>query len=186
MRTRKEDELIVLGEKGANFLEQTGENFVYFQGIGGEIEYGRAAKFANFLIEQYLKRRWGSISFIYPHFISVAAQQVKVMQFLPYKSQVKDSPQSIIGSPQNIKQGLIAEPSWERAVDYLVRLSANSKVYEIFWESKLSEWAARIIHLDGSIQTISDWYKDLGWRYIKCTHELRDISIREIFASRLA
>jgi len=193
MRTKKEDELIVLGKKGARFLEEAGENFVYFEGIGHEVEYTRAVKIADFLIGQYLKRKWGLISFVYPHFISIALQKIKVLKFLPYEQPAaiieKDTPDEDAGIPQQSRavwtEEIIAEPSWERVVDYLVRSWANSMVCEIFWESKLSEWAARIIHLEGSNQTLSDWYKNLRLRYLKCMHELRDINIREIFASRL-
>lgn len=180
-RKRKDDEFIVLGEKGARFLEEMGETFYYLEGIGPEVEYGRARRVSDFLLDQYLRRRWGSVLIVYPRFVSISLQQVEVFEFLPFKPKPQYSQPDV----DLLGQELIVEPLWERVVNYLVRKWAASMVYEIFWESKLSEWAARIIHLEGSHQNLSQWYKELRFRYFRSLHELRDKNIREIFASRL-
>ena len=59
------------------------------------------------------------------------------------------------------------------------------KLYDVFLESKLSECAARIIHLEGSREEIVSVNKRLLYVYFKQLHEKSDKNIREIFASRL-
>jgi len=77
------------------------------------------------------------------------------------------------------------EPSPAKVIDYLVRAWLMQKIYDIFWDSKLSECAARIIHLEGSHEEIIQANKKLMHDYFKHIHEKSDKNIREIFASRL-
>jgi len=49
----------------------------------------------------------------------------------------------------------------------------------------LAELAARIMHLEGSIQELSKVDQNLKLDYFKYLHGLSDKTIREIYASRL-
>ena len=79
----------------------------------------------------------------------------------------------------------IIEPSLKRMVEYLVRMWIGQLIHLIFWESKLSEWAARVVHLEKSSTEIKNQDKELKLKYFRILHQISDKSIREIFASRL-
>ena len=84
------------------------------------------------------------------------------------------------------EEKVILEPSFKKIVEYLVRIWIGYVVYNIFWESKLSEWAARVIYLDGSSDEVRRQAKRARLAYFRAVHENSDKSIREIFSSTLA
>ena len=83
------------------------------------------------------------------------------------------------------KEEVIIEPSLKRILEYLVKVWIGQLIYLIFWESKLSEWAARVMHLEESSNEINDHSKELKLKYFRLLHQISDKNIREIFASRL-
>ena len=181
-RKGKKDEFLVLGDRAARYLEEMRESFLYFGTISSDISYARAESLVNFLCAQFKRKKWGRVFFVYAHFISVAYQQIEVVQVLPYRPDFmtdKDMTESEEDSE------LEFEPSVERVIDYFVRLNLILKVQEMFYSAKLSEYAARIVHLEGSTQQLSEWQKALRLNYYKGLHELRDRNIREIYASNL-
>jgi len=53
-------------------------------------------------------------------------------------------------------------------------------------KAKLSEWATRVIHLEGSSYEIKQMNKKLRSQYFRILHEISDKNIREIFVARQA
>lgn len=184
---KPQDELIILGQRGAHTLEELKESFLYFQGIPEEIEHEQAQGLRDYLIQQYLKKKFDKVLIIYPKFISFAFQEVRVQQLLPYlaeegeEEELKLAPQTFISS----KFEVLIEPSVDRVIDFLVRLWMAQKIFDIFWESKLSELASRVVHLEGSSQVVEELNKKLQFTYFRIIHRISDKNIREIFASRV-
>jgi len=184
-RRSQQDELIIIGQRGAHALEDLKESFLYFQGIPDEIEHQQAESLRDYLIQQYLKKKFDRVLVIYPKFISFAFQEVIVEQMLPYVP-----PQEPLQPPEPPtfimpKSEILIEPSMERVVEILVRIWMAQKIYDIFWESKLSELASRVVHLEGSSQVVEELNKKLQFSYFRIIHQISDKNIREIFASRL-
>ncbi len=178
------DELVVMGERGARYLsESQGADFTVLPGIGDDITYKRAVAVRDLLIARFLSKKVGTVLVSYPRFLSLTVQKVEVVRLLPASD--------IFGSREGIKKQsskateFLAEPTRGSVVDYLVRGYLMQKLYDMFWESKLSECAARIIHLEGSHEEILNANTKLKYEYFKHLHEKSDKNIREIFASRL-
>ncbi|MEA3560871.1 MAG: hypothetical protein U9R31_03775, partial [Candidatus Omnitrophota bacterium] len=83
------------------------------------------------------------------------------------------------------EERIAIEPALDKVIEYLVTVWMNYILYGIFWESKLSEWSARVMHLEGSSSEIERLDKKLRFRYFQLLHEISDKNIREIFSSRL-
>ncbi|HQP92055.1 MAG TPA: FoF1 ATP synthase subunit gamma [Candidatus Omnitrophota bacterium] len=178
------DELVVIGERGARYLsEMHAREFTVLPGIGDDITYTRAVAVRDLLIGRFMAKRIGSVLVSYPRFLSLTVQRVDVTRILPCGD--------IFGKVQDLKKKRLTrdeitiEPSPAKVIDYLVRAWLMQKIYDIFWDSKLSECAARIIHLEGSHEEIIQANKKLMHDYFKHIHEKSDKNIREIFASRL-
>ena len=124
---------------------------------------------------------------VYPKFISFVHREVTVEQLLPYGQRLDmGSDESALSSrPSTEHLDILIEPSQERLVDYLIRVWMAQRIYDIFWESKLSEWASRVIHLEESSQAASEINKKLQFSYFSSLHQISDKNIREIVASRL-
>jgi len=172
------DELIILGERGAHFLDGMKESYFYFPGIPEDISFEQAQNLRNYLIQRYLKKQFQKVIIVYPKFISFAIQKVEPEQLLPYVPVSVEE-----AAPGHLE--LLTEPTFERIVDYLIRIWLGQRIFDIFWDSKLSELASRVIHLEGSTQAISEISKKLKFNYFRTVHQLSDKNIREIFASRL-
>ena len=178
------DELVVLGERGARYLaESQSAAYTFLPGIGDDITYTRAVAVRDLLINKFLNKKVGSVLVAYPRFVSLTMQRIEVFRILPCGD--------IFGRKKRIKKELrerpwmLIEPTESKVVDYLVKVWMMQRLYDIFWESKLSECAARIIHLEGSHEEIRNANKKLTYEYFKRLHEKSDKNIREIFASRL-
>lgn len=177
------DELFVLGERGVRFLSESQRlSFTALPGIGEDITYQRAVAIREMLIARFLARKVGKVLVSYPRFVSLTQQIVEVSCILPCVNifgKGKDSKKKA-----QLREPLI-EPSRFRVIDYMFKVWMMQKLYDIFWESKLSECAARIIHLEGSHEEIANASKKLIYEYFKQVHGKSDKNIREIFASCL-
>ena len=78
----------------------------------------------------------------------------------------------------------MVEPSFGSVIEILVELWMGVKLLEIFWSSKQSECAARIMHLEGSTQELTQLNRKLTFEYFRQVHSLSDKTIREISVSR--
>ena len=179
---KPEDEIIVLGDRGKHFLEELERPFLYFPGVSEDIDYSQAEDLRDYLVKQYLdKKRWGKVLIVYPEFLSFAAQEVRTKQLLPYAEKKEELSLEKLSFIRDI----IVEPSSKSIIDYLIRVWLLEEIHNIFWDSKLSEWAARVIHLESSSLDLKRKAGQLGFSYFRALHEVSDKNIREIFASRL-
>lgn len=175
----KGDNIIVLGERGANILEELKENFFYFPAISDPIQYSQAQGIKDYLVRRYLKKEFGKVLIVYPKFVSFVVQEIRVEQLLPYQAPLQ------YNSSITVKGEIIVEPSEGRIIDYLIQLWLAQKIYDLFWDSKLSETSSRVVHLEGSSQALTDLSKKLRLQYFHTLHLVSDKNIREVIASRL-
>jgi ATP synthase F1 gamma subunit len=173
------EKLIIVGKQGVRYIEETGKDFISFTGISDNVSYHEAENLANFLAQR-VGKEFGRITVVYPHFISFSLWQVQTFQLLPCRFLFRDSVRS------EWEEELIVEPSYDKIIDDLVIIWMAYILYGIYWESKLSEWAARVIHLESSANKIKQRDRKLRFQYFHLLHEISDKNIREIFASKLA
>ncbi|MBN2190061.1 MAG: F0F1 ATP synthase subunit gamma [Candidatus Aureabacteria bacterium] len=172
--------LVIVGRQGLRYLEAGEEDIVSFPGISDEVSHREADSVGNYVFERFFKGETGRVKVVFPHFISFGVWEVEEKELLPCRR---------IFEPFKGKgkiEYLIVEPSYKRALEYLVRVWVNHILYGILWESKLSEWSARVMHLERSSNEIKEMDKKLKFRYFRLLHENSDKNIREIFSSRLA
>jgi len=172
-----------MGERGARYLSESQSGaFTVLPGIGDDITYNRAVAVRDLLISKFLSKSIGAVIVSYPVFLSLTAQRIDTARLLPCGS--------IFGEKKDVRRKVtrhiefLLGPSKARVVDFMVKSYLMQKLYEMFWEAKLSECAARIIHLEGSHEEILIANKKLQYEYFKHLHEKSDKNIREIFASR--
>jgi len=176
-RSSPRDEIIILGERGAKFLDEMGESFFTFPGIGDEIDFKSIDNLSGYLLKSY-RKKYQLISVVYPEFVSLTTQRVRIIQLLPY--QFSDTKQSTLTRLDEV----IIEPTVNSVLESLVRLYLGYKFFEIFWSSKQSEYAARIMHLESSTSELSFLNQKLAFNYFRQVHAISDKTIREISASR--
>ncbi len=178
-RRSKSDEFIMLGERGARYLEDQKEKFVSFPGISDEAGWKEPEKVTGYVLGGY-KRKFGSILVSYPKFVSLTHQKVEVIQLLP-----RLLGEGLADDTSRAGRDISIEPNDNRVVEATVELWLRYKLYEIFWLSKQSEYAARIMHLEGSTHELSSMSQRLRFDYFRRIHALSDKTIREISAAKM-
>ena len=83
-------------------------------------------------------------------------------------------------------EAIILEPSGFAIVEYLDKLWLGRQIHDVFWHSKLSELAARSMHLESSFVGLTQQKKKLMLQYFRSVHEATDTSIRESYAGVLS
>ncbi len=172
---RKQRDLIACaGLQGANYLREIQVDFSFFDSPGERIETQPLAKIRDHLLKQYFDRKAGRIYVVYSRFTNITQQQAEFEILLPL--------------PVTAGKGLahlLIEPDSQEVIKGWIKCWLDFRLYQIFWSSKLAEFAARVMHLEGSVQELGKINSHLRMEYFKYLHGLSDKSVRELTAARL-
>ena len=171
--------LIVIGERGKLYVRDTKIPFVAFPGIIDEERHGQAMQVRDYLINKVMEGAFGYLRVVYPHPLSFTVQKVRTVTFLPFTPTVKPTPKA------GFVPEVMLESNLSDILEYLVYLWMGQKLYEIFGFSRLSEFAARFVHLEESAQKLKELDTKTRLEYFRVRHELVDRNMRELFAARL-
>ena len=181
---------IVLGDKGASNFTENRRPFKFFRGIAQETRYEQALEIRDYLVQEVLERRIGQVALAFPRPISFTQQTVEVIRVLPcadlFEKQPDNADEAKPAGSRVIARArqIIVESSFDDMVKYLAEVWVASRLYEVFEDSKLAEYAARAMHLEGSAQKLEKDLKKLKHQCFRATHELIDKGMRESFSSR--
>lgn len=173
---KSEDEIIVLGQQGADYLEELNFKFIAFASPSEKLEFSEVLPLREHIFTRYRERKIGRVEIIYSRFVNITSQQIESEALLPV-------PLSFSGrSPYS---EFIIEPDFGLVFEGWVKLWLGFRLYQIYALSKLAEFAGRIMHLEASTQELTRIGQHLNLEYFKYRHSLSDKAIREISASRL-
>ena len=189
---RRDDQvnLIVIGEKGASAYADQGREFKAFGGINQDTIYEQAVEIKNHIVAEVLAKRMGKVVLAYPKSLSFSSQTIEVINVLPCAELFDASAESEV-SLRFKGDGFLAratriivESSFSDMVEYLAGVWVTSKLYEVFEDSKLAEFSARALHLEGSFQKLEKEHKKIKHMCFKAVHEKIDKGMRESFAAK--
>lgn len=173
--------LIIVGDKGHALARDRKLPFVAFPGVKDEERFSQAMALRDYVTDELLSGKIGSLEVIYPEPVSFLVQRVKKYLMVPFDlSQTVKEPQG--DAPADVKA--ILESKIDDIIEYLIILWMGQSFHEILGYSRLAELSARFIHLESSSQKLQDVDKELRLKYFKVRHELIDRSMREIFSAR--
>lgn len=182
--------LVVIGDKGqATFSDQDRE-FKFFRGIAQDTLYEQAVEIKDYIVREVMEKRMGKVVVAYPKPISFSAQDIDVISILPcaqlFDAAAESEVSHRVGGKGIIAEArkIIVESSFIDMVEYLAGVWVTSKLFEVFEDSKLAEFSARAMHLEGSFQKLDKELKKLKHQVFKAAHELIDKGMRESFGAR--
>ena len=189
--TAAEDKVrfIVIGEKGAGKLAEANKPFKFFPGIAPDTRFEQALEIRDYLVKEVLERRLGRIMLVHPRPLSFTQQTIETIRILPC-SDLFDKTSAVIAEHTTGKglaadaRKVVVESSFRDMAQYLAGTWIASKLYEVFEDSKLAEFAARAMHLEDSAQKLEKDHKKLKHQCFRAAHELVDKSMRESFSAR--
>jgi len=170
-------EAIVLGEKGAKLLREAGMNPTVFPTVGNEVDIKHIRAISGHVMSLYRKNRIGSFYIAYVYFKSFTSHYIEITRLFPTDELI-----TYIRDEQIIKT--IIAPEEKFVTEYLAKLWLENNLHKMFWSSKLSEWATKVMHLEHSSDELKEITEKMRFQYFKSLHAMNDKVIREIFAAR--
>lgn len=173
-------EFFIVGESGERYLKDTGKKYTAFKGAAdadGRCALARELK--GHITKGVMAERFGRVSIFYPEPVSFLHQKVEALDIFPLTALAAQ------GKRTGADLHPILESSVEAMIEYLAEAFIEHKLIEIFEDSKLSEFAARAVHLEKSGQDLVDQKGQLKQRYLHAVHELIDQNTRELFSSQI-
>lgn len=177
-------QLVVIGERGKMYARESGVPFVAYPGINDEERLGQAFQLRDYLFRNALRGKFGLLKVVYPHPVSFTVQRVECVTFFPFMPEFWAAKQQATGKFQDIPE-VILESNLGDIVEYLIYLWMGQRLYDIFGLSRLSEFAARYVHLEDSLRRLKEMDGKLKLQYFRVRHEIIDQSMRELFSARL-
>ncbi len=184
---------IIMGEKGKGLLDNYGCEYKFFDGVNQETMYEQAVEIKNYIVEQMLAGEMGSLTVAYSVALSFSSQTVKTAKLLPcsylFNEEAEDEGGDEITSRTRGQKFLadvrkvIVESSFDDIAEYLSGIWASSKLYEIFEDSKMAEFSARAMHLEGSLHKLEEREKKYKHLYFRASHEKIDKGMRDSFSA---
>jgi ATP synthase F1 gamma subunit len=175
--------LIIIGERGQLYAQESGLPFVTFKGVKDETRLEQAQQLRDYVLQEELAGRLGELKIVYPFSLSIVSQQVKVLQLLPF---AKSDAEILVRSPGVGAESIIVESEIGSLLEYWMHLYLGQKFHQIFGLSRLAELSARFTHLETSKGKIDQLNKDLRLQYFRQRHEMIDRNMRELFSARMA
>ncbi len=175
-----EAELVMIGERGARYLKEMGREFVPFNcAADARGRQALASTLTEYIITGVKEGRFGKVSVAYPRPISFMLHKAEVLEMVPLFS--GEDMKNTGAQPEM----LIMESPVDDIVDYLAEELVRRRLVDILEDSKLSEFASRAIHLEGSSQELTEKKNKIRLKYFRAYHEMIDKSTRELFAAQL-
>jgi F-type H+-transporting ATPase subunit gamma len=172
-----QSEVIVLGRQGGEYMSELNMDFTAFATPSEKLEFKDVEPLRDYVFNRYRKGEISKIQIIYPRFVNIAVQQIESEILLPLPLP--------LATVTKTNEEIIIEPGFNSVIEGCVKLWLGFRMYQIFWSSKLAEFAARIMHLEASMQELKRINQHLELEYFKYLHSISDKAIREISASRL-
>ena len=180
--------IVVIGEKGTSLVGE--RPFKFFPGIGQDAIYERALEVKDYVVGEVMHGRMGKVLIAHPVAQSFSSQTIKVENLLPCGELFDRSVESEVtqrGAGARLlveARKVVVESSFADISRYLASLWVTSQLYARFEDSKMAEFSARAMHLEGSHQKVEKAYKKTKQQCFKASHELIDKGMRESFAAK--
>ena len=185
------DLLTVVGKEGARYISEDDYKYTSFPGIDDDISYSGVIKLRDHIIKEFFSKKLSGTVIVYPHFVSFSVQKIEQFQLFPCRFLFPQESEAAGNRAAKFWEAgtdekIILDSSLKTTVEYLVRIWIGQLINLIYWESKLSEWAARVMHLERSTNELRNRQKKMRLQYFRTMHERSDKNTREIFVSRMA
>lgn len=182
---------VIIGDKGAGTFSDQKRKFKFFNGIHQDTLYEQAVLIKDYLVKEVMEKRMGKVVVAYPKALSFSSQTIDTVNLLPC-AELFDTESDGEEIPHFAGAKFIAEArkvtvesSFADMSEYLAGIWVTSKLFEVFEDSKLAEFSARAMHLEGSLQSVQKTHAKVKKQVSKATHELIDKGMRESFSAKM-
>ena len=168
--------LTQLGRKGRDYFRRRKRPLrVFHEGMLNKPNYGDASALGQEVIDLFLSHEVDEVYVCYAEFINIVTQRPVIKKLLPIAPETMEEE----GQEQELLE-YIFEPSREGVLNDLLPNYINLQLLEAFFQTAVSEHAARMAAMDNAVNNCKEMVRDLTLVYNKArqaaiTAELMDI-----------
>ena len=168
--------LTQLGRKGRDYFRRRKRPLrVFHEGMLNKPNYGDASALGQEVIDLFLTHEVDEVYVCYAEFINIVTQRPVIKKLLPIAPETMEEE----GQEQELLE-YIFEPSREGVLNDLLPNYINLQLLEVFFQTAVSEHAARMAAMDNAVNNCKEMVRDLTLVYNKArqaaiTAELMDI-----------
>jgi F-type H+-transporting ATPase subunit gamma len=172
-----EVELTVLGRRGMSFFKRSQVPVrEKIEGMLNKPNYQDAYNLGSTLIERFENEEVDEVYIVYSEFVSMAKQIPRVVKLLPASPEVTEDEEE--GEAAGVEY--LFEPSHAELLTDLLPNSVYIQILECFYQTAVSEHAARMAAMDNATSNCKEMVRDLTLVYNKArqaavTMELMDL-----------
>ena len=166
--------LTQLGRKGRDYFRRRKRPLrVFYEGMLNNPNYGDASALGQEVIDLFLSHEVDEVYVCYAEFINIVTQRPVIKKLLPI------APETMEEEEQELLE-YIFEPSRAGVLNDLLPNYINLQLLEAFFQTAVSEHAARMAAMDNAVNNCKEMVRDLTLVYNKArqaaiTAELMDI-----------
>lgn len=168
--------LTQLGRKGRDYFRRRKRPVrVFHEGMLNKPNYGDASALGQEVIDLFLSHEVDEVYVCYAEFINIVTQRPVIKKLLPIAPETMEEE----GQEQELLE-YIFEPSREGVLNDLLPNYIKLQLLEVFFQTAVSEHAARMAAMDNAVNNCKEMVRDLTLVYNKArqaaiTAELMDI-----------
>ncbi|MBI3615040.1 MAG: F0F1 ATP synthase subunit gamma [Candidatus Omnitrophica bacterium] len=167
----------VIGSQGGRILTEQGTSHKGFPGIRDPKTMEGLSVVREALLNWTFAEPNGSLTLIYPRYRSIVRQDLVQILILPIEE--TRTPLSPTMTRDVLLEGPVKQIEQKAAFWWIGTL-----LKEAAWHAKLCELAARVNHLEGSVDELGRQQRQMTFQYFHALHEEMDTAVREVYASR--
>lgn len=172
-------EVMVIGKKVGGKLKTQVPNLKVFPALKEKNMYDVAVQMKDHLVARVREKAIGPVIGVYADPVSFSTQRAKSVNFLPAHD-VYPKEMNVNADP---KDTIYQESKIDVVMEYLAEIWITNKLYMMFQDSRMSEFAAQAMQLEGSLQNLSELNRKLKIQYSKKRQEVVDSSLREVISA---
>lgn len=168
--------LTQLGRKGRDYFRRRKRPLrVFYEGMLNNPNYADASALGQEVIDLFLSHEVDEVYVCYAEFINIVTQRPVIKKLLPIAPETMEEE----GQEQELLE-YIFEPSREGVLNDLLPNYIKLQLLEVFFQTAVSEHAARMAAMDNAVNNCKEMVRDLTLVYNKArqaaiTAELMDI-----------
>ncbi|SEF39077.1 F-type H+-transporting ATPase subunit gamma [Caloramator fervidus] len=166
-KIKKDDYLIVIGDKGYNFFKKRGYEIVLNLPSSKFPSYEDAKNIVNVINEYYLSQRVKNVYLIYTKFISSVKQEVECLKLLPCKK-------------NKTKSDILLEPSKINVFEFCLKIYLEVLLYNSISNSLASEFAIRMSAMDSATRNSQELLDKLQIKFNRIRQSIITQEVTEI------
>lgn len=162
MKQKDKSGLVVVGRRGRDYFKRRGYDIkAEFLNISDTPEYRRAQDIAHTVLDLFDAGVFREVYMASTKFISTLDRKPYVTQLLPLQMRVEEVGDEV----EQLQPLYLYEPSAETVLDYVFPKYLEMQVYYGLLESKVSEFAARMMAMDSATENAEEMIENLTLLY---------------------